>query len=97
MWDAVHCDAHVSYFPRDKLHEWHWVNEWVKHTWTPSLYQKKNLEILSIYLSILRKPLNISGKYISELYIFKNESSDIAADDIKIHWLNNRGVGAAVE
>lgn len=38
-----------------------------------------------IYLSILRKPPNISGKYISELYIFKNESSDIAADDIKIH------------
>ena len=44
-----------------------------------------------IYLSILRKPPNISGKYISELYIFKNESSDIAADDIKIHWLNNEG------
>lgn len=38
---------------------------------------------LSIYLSILRKSPNISGKYISELYVFKNESSDIAADDIK--------------
>lgn len=36
-----------------------------------------------IYLSILRKSPNISGKYISELYVFKNESSDIAADDIK--------------
>ena len=51
-----------------------------------------------IYLPIyLKKTPNVSGKYISELYIFKNESSDIAADDIKIHWLNNRGVGAAVE
>ena len=39
-----------------------------------------------IYLPIyLKKTPNVSGKYISELYIFKNESSDIAADDIKIH------------
>ena len=51
-----------------------------------------------IYLPIyLKKTPNVSGKYISELYIFKNESSDIAADDIKIHWLNNGGVGTAVE
>ena len=39
-----------------------------------------------IYLPIYHKKTpKVSGKYISELYIFKNESSDIAADDIKIH------------
>ena len=77
MWDAVNCDAHAFCFPRDKLHKWRWVNEWVKYIWAWSLYQKKYLEILSYYLYILRKPSNISGKYISE-------SSDIAADDIKL-------------
>lgn len=57
-------------------------------------------EILGIFIYLpiyLKKTPNVSGKYISELYIFKNESSDIAADDIKIHWLNNGGVGTAVE